>query len=313
MNLLNLKIIKNQDFKDLINALKDINNKTKVTISYHEFKELLINFFYAIMKSYLTKSNLLDNKNYQNFSFQIQELPRNIDGKYVIKESTIIINESIILDIYHGNLHNLKTIFHELNHFKIDCDLENSIPNINLYRILKEKLLYSSTIEPEDYYKTKEAKSIDYYDSNYNLYSCEIMVELNAIKDLLLFFTLIELDYSNLKELDLLNYILELENNWNNYNRDSSHVTCFNDNQINLYEAFEYQLNYNKNWLQEFPILKYEYYLDKDNNLIKRTIPELIILLKNETDSKIQKFLYKLINSRLEFETDFHDKKNKNI
>ena len=136
MNLLNLKIIKNQDFKDLINALKDINNKTKVTISNHEFKELLINFFYAIMKSYLTKSNLLDNKNYQNFSFQIQELPRNIDGKYVIKESTIIINESIILDIYHGNFHNLKTIFHELNHFKVDCDLENSIPNINLYRIL---------------------------------------------------------------------------------------------------------------------------------------------------------------------------------
>lgn len=99
------------------------------------------------------------------------------------------------------------------------------------------------------------------------------MVELNAIKDLLLFFTLIDLDYSNLKKLDLLNYILELENNWNNYNRDSSHITCFNDNQIILYEAFEYQLNYNKNWLQEFPILKYEYYLDKDNNLIKRTIP----------------------------------------
>lgn len=133
MNLLNLKIIKNQDFKDLINALKDINNKTKVTISYHEFKELLIKFFYTIMESYLTKSNLLDNKDYQNFSFQIQELPRNIGEKYVIKESTIIINESIILDIYNGNLHNLKTIFHELNHFKVDCDLENSIPNINLY------------------------------------------------------------------------------------------------------------------------------------------------------------------------------------
>ena len=62
------------------------------------------------------------------------------------------------------------------------------------------------------------------------------------------------------------------------------------------------QLRDNKKWLEEYPLLKIEYYIDESGNIVKRNIGELREVLKIETDNKRKEFICMLILNKMDFE-----------
>ena len=92
---------------------------------------------------------------------------------------------------------------------------------------------------------------------------------------------------------------------WNNEKRDVSMVIDINDNYMNINDAFDFQLRDNKKWLEEYPLLKIEYYIDEYGNIVKRNIQELRELLKIETDNKKKEFICMLILNKMDIE-DFY-------
>ena len=92
---------------------------------------------------------------------------------------------------------------------------------------------------------------------------------------------------------------------WNNEKRDVSMVIDINDNYMNINDAFDFQLRDNKKWLEEYPLLKIEYYIDEYGNIVKRNFQELRELLKIETDNKRKEFICMLILNKMDIE-DFY-------
>lgn len=71
---------------------------------------------------------------------------------------------------------------------------------------------------------------------------------------------------------------------------------------MNINDAFDLQLKYNKKWLEEYPLLKIEYYIDESGNIVKRNIEELREVLKIETDNKRKEFICMLILNKMDIE-----------
>ncbi len=71
---------------------------------------------------------------------------------------------------------------------------------------------------------------------------------------------------------------------------------------MNINDIFDFQLRYNKKWLEEYQLLKIEYYVDEHGNIIKRNIEELRELLKIEKDNKRKKFICMLILDKMNVE-----------
>ena len=190
----------------------------------------------------------------------------------------------------------LEVFFHELNHFKIYCDIEVGTPNICLYRILKEKLAMES-IDKHDR---------NYYDANYSLYSEEIYVEFLELMDFLKFIKLIDHKRFDSVFDELIEAtstrLKDIINRWSNETRNLYRVIHFNNDYMNINDIFDLQLRDNKKWLEEYPLLKIEYYIDEYGNIVKRNIGELRELLKIETDNKRKEFICMLILNKMDFE-----------
>ena len=71
---------------------------------------------------------------------------------------------------------------------------------------------------------------------------------------------------------------------------------------MNINDIFDFQLRYNKKWLEEYQLLKIEYYVDEHGNIIKRNIEELRELLKIEKDNKRKKFICMFILDKMNVE-----------
>lgn len=291
MELINKNIVNNRHFKIVEKVISDILHKRKKDAVYEAFKSHLIFLGESIMKNYLEETGLVPDERFKKIKFSSGKLPGKMLGCHY--KNNIVIDDKVIEGLYNGKLDMLETFFHELNHFKIYCDINMGIPNIYLYRILKEQLI-------------RESIGRKYYDDNYSLYSEETYVEILALIDFLKFMKLIDSKrfdsvFVELREATSIRLKSIIEK-WNNEKRDLSRIINFNDYYMNVNDIFDFQLRYNKKWLEEYPLLKIEYYVDEHGNIIKRNIAELRELLKKETNNKINEFICMLILNKMDIE-----------
>ena len=294
MELINKNIVNNRYFKVVDKVIRDILHKRKKDTVYEAFKSHLIFLGESIMKNYLEETGLVKDERFKKIRFSSGKLPGKILGSHY--EGNIVIDEKVIEGLYNGKLEMLEVFFHELNHFKIYCDIEVGTPNICLYRILKEKLAMES-IDKHDR---------NYYDANYSLYSEEIYVEFLALMDFLKFIKLIEHKRFDSVFDELIEAtstrLKDIINRWSNETRNLYRVINFNNDYMNINDIFDLQLRDNKKWLEEYPLLKIENYIDEYGNIVKRNIGELRELLKIETDNKRKEFICMLILNKMDFE-----------
>lgn len=294
MELINKNIVNNRYFKVVDKVIRDILHKRKKDTVYEAFKSHLIFLGESIMKNYLEETGLIKDERFEKIRFSSGKLPGKILGSHY--EGNIVIDEKVIEGLYNGKLEMLEVFFHELNHFKIYCDIEVGTPNICLYRILKEKLAMES-IDKHDR---------NYYDANYSLYSEEIYVEFLALMDFLKFIKLIDHKRFDSVFDELIEAtstrLKDIINRWSNETRNLYRVIHFNNDYMNINDIFDLQLRDNKKWLEEYPLLKIEYYIDEYGNIVKRNIGELRELLKIETDNKRKEFICMLILNKMDFE-----------
>lgn len=246
------------------------------------------------MKNYLEETGLVKDERFKKIRFSSGKLPGKILGSHY--EGNIVIDEKLIEELYNGKLEILEAFFHELNHFKIYCDISRGVPDIHLYRILKEKLARES-IDKHDR---------NYYDANYSLYSEEIYVEFLTLIDFLKFIKLIapkrfDTVFEELRKATSTR-LKDIIIRWNNETRDLTRVSDFNYNYMSINNIFDFQLRYNKKWLEEYPLLKIEYYIDKQGNIVKRNVGELREVLKIETDNKRKEFICMLMLGKMNIE-----------
>ena len=294
MELINKNIVNNRYFKVVDKVIRDILHKRKKDTVYEAFKSHLIFLGESIMKNYLEETGLVKDERFKKIRFSSGKLPGKILGSHY--EGNIVIDEKVIEGLYNGKLEMLEVFFHELNHFKIYCDIEVGTPNICLYRILKEKLAMES-IDKHDR---------NYYDANYSLYSEEIYVEFLTLIDFLKFIKLIDHKRFDTVFDELIEAtstrLKDIINRWSNETRNLYRVIHFNNDYMNINDIFDLQLRDNKKWLEEYPLLKIEYYIDEYGNIVKRNIGELRELLKIETDNKRKEFICMLILNKMDFE-----------
>ena len=294
MELINNNIVNNRYFKVVDKVIRDILHKRKKDTVYEAFKSHLIFLGESIMKNYLEETGLVKDERFKKIRFSSGKLPGKILGSHY--EGNIVIDEKVIEGLYNGKLEMLEVFFHELNHFKIYCDIEVGTPNICLYRILKEKLAMES-IDKHDR---------NYYDANYSLYSEEIYVEFLALMDFLKFIKLIDHKRFDSVFDELIEAtstrLKDIINRWSNETRNLYRVIHFNNDYMNINDIFDLQLRDNKKWLEEYPLLKIEYYIDEYGNIVKRNIGELRELLKIETDNKRKEFICMLILEKMNIE-----------
>lgn len=294
MELINKNIVNNRYFKVVDKVIRDILHKRKKDTVYEAFKSHLIFLGESIMKNYLEETGLVKDERFKKIRFSSGKLPGKILGSHY--EGNIVIDEKVIEGLYNGKLEMLEVFFHELNHFKIYCDIEVGTPNICLYRILKEKLAMES-IDKHDR---------NYYDANYSLYSEEIYVEFLTLIDFLKFIKLIDHKRFDSVFDELIEAtstrLKDIINRWSNETRNLYRVIHFNNDYMNINDIFDLQLRDNKKWLEEYPLLKIEYYIDEYGNIVKRNIGELRELLKIETDNKRKEFICMLILEKMNIE-----------
>ena len=145
----------------------------------------------------------------------------------------MIINKSVIRELYDGDLEEFTTLFHGLNHFKVKYDIRLSEINEDIVRIIKERLIRESNQDPFgeiDSPKTIKKGSMyvndDYYRDNYELYSGEVYVNLKAQEDYLFLLksltkkTDIQAEIVNLFQSEYKNAFERKIKNYNNHQRD---------------------------------------------------------------------------------------------
>lgn len=297
MDILNELIFKTRSFEILSIVLKNhYLNKEKLRpiISYDEFKDTVKAFVEKIM------GTLLENTDYykDKYSCTFKQMRLSRRGEFSSKNNEITINEDVIKKLYHGNLSEMTTIFHELNHFKIKYELKLGKINQDLVRIVKEGLLRTSSSDPFD-----EKDSIktgityindDYYECNYRVFSEEKVAEINAIKNLIFFLQNANINLSEQEMQELERRIANNNRQYENYLRDLRYNFNFNDYFLDFEEVFDVMIVYNPNWI-EFPQLRVEYYQDETGKVKKKTIEQLKEMLNSEIAEDKKQYINQLL------------------
>ena len=262
------------EFKELGIILNELYQGKK-KISYDKFCKLIIKFGLKIMENYLKINDLFDEK----FSFSIEEkLP--IYGRYYSLINEIVISDVKIKNLYDGDIKELLVIFHELNHFKIKCDLIKENYSFDLLRVLKEKIVESNI----DYY----------YSKNYSLFSEEVYADLLSVKNLFDFLSYFQIKLSKFDYEVLKKYLLKLKEDYSNNIRDFTHTLKIKDNYLPYEEVFDMFILSNSSYLKDYPILNIEYYYES-GIVKKRTFEELTMLYVLESSSNRKKLIQDII------------------
>lgn len=285
MDILNELILKNKYFKILSIVLKNhyLNKEEfRPIISYNEFKETIKAFIEKIMETFLENTEYSNDK----YSCNFKQMTLSRGGEFSLENNEITINEDAIKKLYHGNLSEMATIFHELNHFKIKYELKLGKINQDLVRIAKENLLSMSSF---DSFKNTIKKGItytnDYYECNYSVFSEEKVAEINAIRNLIFLLKSADIELSEHEMHELERRIADNNRQYENYLRDLRYNFNFNSYFLDFEEAFDIMIIYNPDWLK-CPQLNIEYYQDENGKVKKRTIEQLQEMLNSETDEE---------------------------
>lgn len=315
MQLLTDKTIENENVKKVISLIKKCFKEfpkeksfsfSKLT-AYDDFKNDIYNFIVSVMNDFLESSGFNNDKCVVDF----KKLPKLKKGFYFGSKENhlLVINEEVIKNIYDGDIEEFMAILHELNHFKVQCDIKSGKINEDIVRIIKEKLIRKSTRDP--FNEIDSIKSIktgyeyvndDYYCDNYDVYSEEIYVNLQAKKDLLFMIKSLTKDSSIQQEITKVfedGYKDEVEKEtkrYNNHERDFTKSFYFNSYYLSYEEAFDLLVTDNPDWLS-YSQLNIEYYIDESNNVRKRNIEQLSALLDNSLTTEEATYINNLINN----------------
>lgn len=96
----------------IVQSYKENKESFKEYISYDEFRLLIKNLIFDIMKYYLDRINVV---NYYGPYVRVFHFEHS--GRWVSKYNEITINEDVVRNIYEGNMRDMISIFHELVHF----------------------------------------------------------------------------------------------------------------------------------------------------------------------------------------------------
>ena len=156
----------------IVQSYKENKGSFKEYISYDEFRLLIENLIFDIMKYYLDRINVV---NYYGPYVRVFHFEHS--GRWVSKYNEITINEDVVRNIYEGNMRDMISIFHELVHFQMFYDINyRKLVNEDTIRIVKEELI-------EDYIRENNLRSNNsYYKDNYVYLSSEIYAEKEGIK-----------------------------------------------------------------------------------------------------------------------------------
>lgn len=242
------------DIKEVNYIIKEVLNGNRI-VSYEEFENVIELF------------GLYNMRIGSNVKFIItDDLPVNVSGRcYGI--NLIKIKKKVIKNIYCGKKCSMKTIFHELKHFRDNYNIFNDIYDDETIFILKELLLNFEVNEFEKIILGKHASVNRYYKNNYNLESSEVLAEKYAYLDMIKYFEFIGVKLSDSELNDISNNIYMLDKKYNNKLRNFTHCLMYNNCYLTVDEAFEIAIRDNKSWLDIFPCLKEEYYVDNKNKV----------------------------------------------
>lgn len=291
MDLFTEDIINTHAFKNVVGVIESIYNKKKKNISYIEFKTNFKELGNLIMRNYLQQSGLINDKRFQESQFVVKKMINCIDGNY-LKTKIIEFNEKSVKKLYKGDIKILFSLFHELNHFKVDCDISNNVLDLFLYQILKEKLLCDMIDKNSDNIFTS------YYFVNYKYYSEEVYADVQSIVQIIKLSKLCNITI-NEKWFQTLTYQIKIYmKRWNNPTRNISNFINYDSCFMDFNEVFDVAIKHKKEWLKKYPILGVEYYFDVEGNIQKRSIDEIIGLETIVADSNVKIFIKQLVYNK---------------
>lgn len=268
-------------FRSLIwQSYKENKESFKEYISYDEFRLLIENLIFDIMKYYLDRINVVNYYGPYVRVFHFEHF-----GRWVSKYNEITINEDVVRNIYEGNMRDMITIFHELVHFQMFYDINyRKLVNEDTIRIVKEELI-------EDYIRENNLRSNkSYYKDNYVYLSSEIYAEKEGINLLVEFLYLVYKSVIESKK-DLYDkmYVIEeeirkdtpdYEKRYKNKLRYFREIKEFPDKWVSYEEVFDYLVKFNSEWL-EYPQISAQY--------------EIVNGIVNKKDTNIEENVLKLM------------------
>lgn len=268
-------------FRSLIwQSYKENKESFKEYISYDEFRLLIENLIFDIMKYYLDRINVV---NYYGPYVRVFHFEHY--GRWVSKYNEITINEDVVRNIYEGNMRDMISIFHELVHFQMFYDINyRKLVNEDTIRIVKEELI-------EDYIRENNLRSNkSYYKDNYVYLSSEIYAEKEGINLLVEFLYLVYKSVIESKK-DLYDkmYVIEeeirkdtpdYEKRYKNKLRYFREIKEFPDKWVSYEEVFDYLVKFNSEWL-EYPQISAQY--------------EIVNGIVNKKDTNIEENVLKLM------------------
>ena len=292
MELLNDKILSLDSYIFLCSFYE--NENSNLSISYNSFKKNLEKLACEVMSAYLA------NTPFENISSYCIVTKHDYAGTFLDNDTInlIIINEDVVKEMYKGNIWAITTLLHELNHFKVKYDLKLGYINSDLVRILKERLISTSSTYPS-FIKSCHHENIEnkYYDNNYKYFSEENYVDMASIESFLYMIKNSKLKITKQQAYGIYKIMEKKESDYNFHIRDVSDNLNFNSYEVDFEEAFDLLVKDNPDWL-EYPQLQIEYYLDKDGNVKKRTDEQLKAILETEQNNEIKDYINYLLKPK---------------
>lgn len=265
----------------IVQSYKENKESFKEYISYDEFRLLIKNLIFDIMKYYLDRINVVNCHGPYVRVFHFEH-----SGRWVSKYNEITINEDVVRNIYEGNMRDMITIFHELVHFQMFYDINyRKLVNEDTIRIVKEELI-------EDYIRENNLRSNNsYYKDNYVYLSSEIYAEKEGINLLVEFLYLVYKSVIGSKK-DLYDkmYVIEeeirkdtpdYEKRYKKKLRYFREIKEFTDKWVSYEEVFDYLVKFNSEWL-EYPQISAQYdivngIVNKKDTNIEENVLKLMI------------------------------------
>lgn len=295
MELLSKEVLSLESFNKLGTIIKkqyELKNSKNAKITLNEFS-LIFKLATEEIINTLTKENLASCN-----QCRIKKMPLQKRGSCTVSSKfiTITINEDVVTKLYKGNILEILTLFHELNHGLIKYEIAKGTINYDLNRCLKEILITS--IENKELVRIKNNLKNNfftegfyhYYSDNYSVYSEEKVADIMAINEFLTFINHFNIKITDSEQKELQKILKQNQQEYKNYLRDVRHIIVFNSYFIDFEEAFDIMIKEHPEWLK-FKGLQTEYYLDEEGKVAKRSKEELLEMLSKEK----QEYLKRLI------------------
>lgn len=231
------------------NILKDIVLGHQ-TVSYEEFEEYMINFIEGCMKEI--------GVTFCEPECIIEDLSEMKILGAADSYKTVILDKKLLKELYNGKRLNLQIILHELAHIAQNLMIYAGDDSQMTIDIIKEKCL-NEFQESENKRILGDDIQKSYYHANYEVSILEANADKNSIELLIGYFRKINLEFT-LEEKSILGLQIKMADSaLKNRRRYMGGCVTINDYYLTLDEAFEFALQYNPQWLKEYPQLKKVY------------------------------------------------------